>query len=530
MTEETKTINSNQPVYRLSRLLLSRLLDDTAHGLIALFCLAVIVFFAKSYETTLPATDASTHAALALGVTGKGLLPVLPMDQWQSEFPGKFNDHPFFFFYLSGLIQRFFGPDAWSAKLLPGLLSVGCVMLTAWLGGILRSWMTGILAGFVLLFSREFIIDGLNAHLDNGMLFFILASFIAWQKRLPIFAGVLAGIGMWMKSPIALLLFPTMFLVTAMRRRFRLYAIPLLKALCVAVLVGSGVWVLTGWLGGWELVRDYWVRQLWGTMMGGRGGAQEFSPFLFLQVLRTHYMPWSILLAWALFWAFWYRRFRENGFMVPFFGAAIVICAVSLMRFKFDHYFVPAYPFLALVAVQPLALLIRKWEKSIYRTFSVLVLLLATLLLSTPLNPAPESFPALKRFLAVIQNYGTCEDRVLFVEGGQPYGIGADYRHLIKFYTGREMLESSCAEANRMAMYHNINWILISGENFKACLDVFVMERFPSVMRYGKQYLLSKVISGDLRDMKEQDLSPFAGELKAAKDCQAIPFPKDRYN
>src|SRR4051812_26261392 len=155
---------------------------DRLLAVIAVLCFSAVIFLAKASDSTLPATDASTHADLAMSATAHGWIPKLPLGQ---EGDGGnwglgFNDHPFTFFYLSGWVMRFFGPDAWSAKLMPCLFSVGCVILVLLLGRLWRSTMFGLIAALILTLSRHFIIDGLNTHLDNVMGFFILASVLLW--------------------------------------------------------------------------------------------------------------------------------------------------------------------------------------------------------------------------------------------------------------------------------------------------------------------------------------------------------------
>ena len=504
---------------------------DRVAATIALFCFSVAIFLAKANESTLPATDAATHAELAMNATAHGLIPKLPLAQAADlgSWGAGYNDHPFLFFYVSGWVMRFFGPDAWSAKLLPGLFSVGCVMLTLLLGRALRSTMLGLVAGVILCLSRHFIIDGLNAHLDNVMMFFILASFILWERERYSLAGVAAGIGVWFKSPVAFLLFPAAFIAHSVRFEIVGKLRPLARASLIAVAVASVVWIATGLIGGWDLVRDYWVRQFWGTAVGGRGGTQEFDPFTFVRVLRSHYMPWSVFLAIGLTWNVVFLRIKRREFAVPAAAAAVVIVAISSLKFKYEHYFVPAYPFLALVAAQPLAFWFEKRERKVYRVFTIITLLGLTYLLATPINPSPESFPSLRRFMAYIESRGDCRDKVVMVEGGQPYGTYLDYSNLLHFYTGRRTEKADCQTMNLLAQSREVKWILLAGKNFPACVDDSVRKAFSKVLTDGDQILLARtemVEGGDGRI----DLTPLNRELKAVVDCVPPPLLNDNYH
>lgn len=505
-------------------------------AVIALFCLAVAVFLGKAPDSTLPATDAATHAALSMNATAQGLVPALPIGaEAQGGHWGQgFNDHPFLYFYVSGWLMRFFGPDAWSAKLFPCLMSVGCVMLTFWLGALLRSAAFGLLAGFILLASREFVIDGLNAHLDNVMTVFILASFIAWRKNRVFLAGALAGMGVWFKSPVALLLFPAALFfegLASVKSAANWKRVGL--ALGTALVTGFSLWFVAGALGGMDLVRDYWVRQLWGTAVGGRGGAQSWNPFQFVAILRSHYMPWSILLIVSLIWAFARKAcWQVASFRVPLSAAGVLIAAVSLIRFKYDHYFVPAYPFLALLAAHAPAFWLERHAERFYRGFSVFVLALVTFLLATPVETAPESFPALRKFMALIQAHGACEDRVVIVNGGQPYGTFQDYSSLIHFYTGRHAVGTECVGLVQAASDPRAGWIVVSGANFRACVSEELRREFPAVWEYRGQFLLSRRVPAPASGGPAQvhDLSFLGRELKAATDCKAAPLPSNRYH
>lgn len=494
-------------------------------------------FLAKADQTTLPSLDASTHAELALSATANGWIPRFPIsapglgDHW-----GRlgYNDMPAGYFYVSGWVMRLFGASAWSAKLFPGLMSVLCAMLTYALGSL---WggpglgLLGLLSGIILSLSREFFLDGLNAHLDTVMLAFILGSFLLWEKGRWIFSGVCAGLGLWFKSPVALLLFPSLAaaeLLSSPRGGLSWGRWGL--ALGVALLTGSLIWVLTGALGGWELVRDYWLRQVLGTAIGGRGGALPYEAGAFFRILRTHYQPWTLPFLVGLVWVFrGSARWRERGALVPLSAAGVLITVISLMRFKYDHYFVPAYPFLALIAARPFAAWWAPWERVIRRGWSVAVFALGVFLVSTPVQTAPESYPGVRKFAAFIQSYGSCEDRILVIEGGKPYGTYADYQALLQFYTGRATLEASCEASAAQALQDaRIAWVISSASQAQACLAAPEFgARFPVVFRYGNQILLtSRIPAGGVA----VDLSPLARELQAPIDCRPTPLPRDRYH
>lgn len=499
MTDTPEYTGSEVPAS--SSLSPSPLRGDSLVAAIALFCFALIVFFAKSSESTLPATDAAAHAAYAMSATSHGLV---------SQFP---SNLPVTYFVLTGWVMRLLGPSTWVAKLVPGLFSVGTVMLTFTLGRTLRSNVLGIVAALILVLSRDFIRDGLNAHLDGVMLFFILASFIFWERGKYALAGIAAGLGIWFKSPVALVLYPVMLIVHLFRLDVFRKIKPWFVSLGIALGVGSLIWIFTGVFGSWDIVRDYWVSLFSATPVPAQV-QQAFDPLMFLDLLRGSYLPWSVFFAVGLVWGIVFFRFRRAEFVVPLSASVIIIIGISCLRVKYPHYFVPAYPFMSLIAAQPLAYWLEKREAAFNRGLAIFTMLGATLVLVTPIQLAPESFQSLRRFLPYIQLGGDDRDEVVMVEGGQPYGHFNDYANLIRFYTGRTTKLADCQTVNLAAQRREVKWILIFGKNYASCLDDSVRRTFSKEIVDGDQHLLARpgmIASGD---GGKTDLTPLNQDLK----------------
>src|SRR5262249_26363817 len=136
--------------------------------------------------------------------------------------------------------------------------------------------------------------------------------------------------------------------------------------------------------------------------------------------------------------------------------------------------------------------------------------------LCTPVQTAPESYPALRKFAALIQSYGDCRDPVAFVDGEQPYGTGADYQALLSFYTGRPVVSARCEELPPGSV-----WVIASGSNIERCRG-----KFPTVIRYGRQALLTSRVTPE----QALDLTWQSRELSAPIDCRAEALPTDRYH
>ena len=495
----------------------------------ALFGLSLCVFLGKSHETSLQALDSTTHALLALEVTSKGFVPALPMANFVTNHrpDTTFNDHPFTLFYLVGWVMRALGPDAESVRLLPALFSAGSVMLTAAIGSLLYSPVTGLIAGLILLMSRDFVLIGSRFHLDTPMIFFILLSFLFWLKKFPIRAGIAAGIGLWMKSPVAYLIFPVVLLsgwITRDWNRSR-YKEWVFSGV-VAVLTGFLIWGITGMLGGWDLVRDYWTRQVWGTAVGGRGATGPVNHLWGMELLLKHYLPWILLVPFALFRIYRSGKARTSAYALPLIAVLVLESVLSSIRFKHYWYFLPVFPFFALILSGAFRDILDRHSERIRNGFLLLGVGIPAILVCFPLALGPESFPALRKFHPFIQSYGTCKDHVLFVDGGQPFGTALDSIYELSFYTGRNILQArDCEEAIRLIESRSPEWVVLTSRDLGGCLTDRILTRYPSRIRFADQHLLSRIIP----EKDRSDLTPLHRELKPPRNCVPAPEPRNLY-
>lgn len=492
-------------------------------GFVGLTALAIVVFMGKSYENSLQALDSTTHAMLALETTSDGIKPVLPMKNFvtNKRLNPTFNDHPFTLFYLSGKAMRFFGVDGWSARLVATLFSVGCVLAVAILGAMMYSPAVGLVAGLILTASRDFVLIGSRFHLDTAMIFFIILSFIAWWKRRTVCTGVAAGLGLWMKTPVAFLIFPSALLALIFSKKLtRAEFKNLLLSGLIALAVGSGVWILTGLLGGWDLVADYWTRQVWGTAVGGRGGG-NYGFWWGLYLLNRNYLPWVYLLIVSLAAILLRKRWLRPEVALPLAAALIVELVISSMRFKFYWYFLPIFPFLALLCTDVLSGWLKKHQQGVTNFFIGAGMLVPAMLVATPIDFGPETFPALRKFEAIIQSYGTTSDRVMFVDGHQPYGSDLDSIYELSFYTSRRILQSNCLDANTWIKSDQPEWIVVTAPNHQNCLSPELLKPYATQFKFGRQYLFSRII----QKSPAIDLTPLARELKPVQEGKMAPLP-----
>jgi predicted membrane-bound dolichyl-phosphate-mannose-protein mannosyltransferase len=507
-------------------------------ALLSVLALASVVFMGKSYESLLRGIDSNIHASAALNVTADGVKPRLPIPMRFYEAPGTpapskldtshyFNDHPFFGLWLNGLLMRALGPDAWSARLLTGLFSVGSVLLTFALGSLLYSRVFGMLAAVFLVFCRDFVLTSATMSLDTGLVFFILLTFWFWLRRKWVALGLAAGIGLWIKTPIVLLVFPTALIHDAIFRRLDRSFWKLTAAGILAVAVGSLMWLYAGLNGGWEMVQDYWQRQLWGTAVGGRNSGQGTDWGFFFYYVRTGFLPGLPFLLIGLVQIYRRRLWATRAFVVPALATGIVAAVVTAMRFKLGHYVTPVFPFLALISAFSLVKWLEKHEARFYAAITGFAILVMAVLLISPISLGPEAFVALKRFIPLIQVNAQCAEHIALVPGGEPVGSALDYRLALDFYTGRKIQVVECAKlAEELRSSQPPEWIILSHENFLACLPAAERLRFTGNFLVGTQHLLTNRI----KTAEVVDLTPLEVELKAVRDCVAPPYPRDRWH
>lgn len=504
---------------------------------IGLICLSFSIFLGKANQNLIRGIDSNIHATVSMDVTSKGLIPKLPMAGFQmtaADPASNFNDHPFFFFWINGWIMRALGPSGWSARVLTATFSVGCVVLTFLLGEALESALFGLISALFLLFTRDIILTGGGVSLDPALLFFTLLSFLFWQRKQWIWVGVTTGVGLWFKTPVVLLVFPTAFLVSIFQNKSERSGEPSLfhefkkiaGAALLALALGSLVWLATGFIGGWDLVRDYWVRQFWGTVVGGRNRPHQLNLLLPFQMIRNGFVPGLPFLLLGLIQIVRKKLWRKPIVKMSLSALGVLFLALMPVRFCLDYYYNPVFPFLAFLSSFSVHPLIKNRQEVFYTGFSRLVMPLLTLLLCSPITLGPEAFVALKRFMPLIQSYGTCEDRVLVVEGGEPVGSVLDYGLALKFYTGRNVITETCAGVSSILQQSHPQWVVISRENFSHCLSSSEKAFFQTQFQVGSQFLLSNQIP----ESTAIDLTPLERELQPVVDCHPQLYPQDRYH
>jgi len=496
---------------------------------ISLVSLAYVAFLGKSYETSLRGIDSNIHAKVSMDITSQGWKPVLPIPDPNSKSQAGgvyFNDHPFFYFWVNGWVMRALGPSAWSARVLTATFSTGCVVLVLLLGASLHSSLYGFIAALFFLLTKDIILTGATVSLDPPMMFFILLSFLLWSKQNWLGVGIATGIGLWFKTPVVLLIFPTASLIALQRGEFKTDFPKIWRAFLLALGLGSLIWIALGLVAGWPLVGDYWVRQLWGTAFNGRNLGQKIDWTMFFRMVRIGFLPGLPFLLFAAIPITRQRLWKTRPVQVSLTALAVLILLITPMRFKMDYYFNPVFPFLCFLAAFSVLEILKRVEEDFYSIFTGSSSVLMAFLLSTPTSLGPEAFVALKKFIPFIQSYGSCEEPILLIPGGEPIGSAHDYRLVLNFYTGRTVDIEGCESVGTVIRKNEPQWIILSEDNYKRCLTPDEKKKFPTQIKVGHQLLLTD----EIPKPSETDLTVLDRELKPVVNCRPQPYTQDIYH
>ncbi len=505
---------------------------------ILLFLFALTVFFGKADEVSLRGIDSNIHATVSRAlVSGPNVLvPAVPIPavneySWGEAGarrsveqerrlressaltpppPHIFNDHPIGFFLINGWVMKALGASFWSARLATAVSGALAVVMVFELALALGAPGVGIVAALVFAATREFVLSAAAVSLDPPLVFLILLSFVLWLRGRWWQASLVAGLGFWVKTPVCLLLFPSMvFFGWWQTRKLSAFAKPAAGAL-LALGVGALHWlaliVLTG---SSDIVLDYWQGQLGGTLLHGRGGGR-LDPLFFPRHILKSFWPWLPL---AIAGAVTTLRTRSRLGGLAFSVILILWFTFAPMTSLMSHYFLPALPFLALLAAIPFQNRLEQRLPFVKQVLLALTLFVLSIAALTPIPFAPEPFPALRKFAPYIRQTGGCDDEIVWVPGGEPRGSVADAAMWLNFVTARAVVTLSCEQLRGRIGEARLRWVIVSDENFRGCN---ALKAAHPLFRYQNQWLLGFAKGFD---RTVADLRPLEGGTQIEVRC-----------
>ena len=269
-------------------------------------------------------------------------------------------DKPPLFYWLTALSMRLLGDTELAARLPSALLSVVLVAATYALAR--RAFpalpRAALWAGFVLATSVQFFVLARAAVTDMTLAVCLtgaLYGLYAWTQtnggRWMALAGLMTGLGMLAKGPVALVLVGVQavayLLLTRQPRRLLSPALWLGFALCLAV--GLPWFLLMVHLHGQLFIQGFLEANNVTRYL--KAEHQATSPaWYFLETLPLFFFPWSLPLPWVLAFAWrqgkaaYFQRAADNPTLFFGFWAVLVFLFFSASQSKLVTYIFPPVP------------------------------------------------------------------------------------------------------------------------------------------------------------------------------------------
>lgn len=315
---------------------------------------------------------------LALVAVQLPLRPLLPVDEtrylsvaWEMWQRGEFlvpflNGEPYshkppLLFWLIQAGWALFGVNQWSARLLPPLLALLCLLLTWRLGRRLwpqrsdaASWAVWLLfgTGFWLLFMTlvqfDLLVTLFALLAFDGLLQAGRGARGAWWQ-----VGIAIGLGVLGKGPVVLVavlppaLLAPWWVSDGRRVRWRRWYTGVVAALALGVII-SLAWAIPAGVAGGTSYRE---AIFWGQSAGRvlDSFAHRSPWWTYVAVLPLMWLPW---IAWPPFWRA-LRRLpalgRDSGIRFCLAGLLPALLIFSLISGKQGKYLLPVMPLLALL-------------------------------------------------------------------------------------------------------------------------------------------------------------------------------------
>ena len=223
-------------------------------------------------------------------------------------------------YWVVAAFYRCFGASLWWERLVMAALAYSCLWIVFWIGRILFSEPTALLAAGIFATSFRFLMLSRRLLIDILLLFCVLAAiacFLHWWKKGDrkafLFSSLLFGLGFLAKGPVVLLPVAALLLYLLLSRQWaRLQSAPWPLATLLFLSVSSSWFLVLGFQLGWEAVGNF----LWSENLGRFTHIQfgpERGPSFYVGVFFVDYFPWSFLFPGAVLEWVRSRRRRDSN-------------------------------------------------------------------------------------------------------------------------------------------------------------------------------------------------------------------------
>ncbi len=316
--------------------------------LIVLLAVSFVMFFYKLGAPSLFETDEVIYSQVAREIVRSGDWITLHL------FTKNWFIHPPFYMWLTAASSYVFGDNEFNTRLWNALFAVGLVFVTCLLGKRMFRDRVGILAGFILASTLQFILQARMAIFDIPLVFFemlALLFFFNWQeekkKRDYYLFFILMGLAVLMKGPIGVLLpllviIPYLIFTGGLRSLLNIHFIPG----CVATYLIGGTWYTAEAI----IHGKKFVDSVFGFYLIGRYLTtieQHYGPWYFyVPVIIIGFLPWVSFLPFSI--AYQWKNRGNNYNLFSLIWMAVVFVFFSIAGTKLPGYIMPLYPIAAI--------------------------------------------------------------------------------------------------------------------------------------------------------------------------------------
>ena len=222
------------------------------------------------------------------------------------------------------------------------------------------------------------------------------------------------------KGPIAFFVPGGVFLYLTVTRqkdvffRLKTYLIPLVGLAIFAL------WPLALWsVGKSEIFEKYFTAVFIHTALEGRSEpAKDFFFYIFFLIKQTFFI---FPLALAGIWASWKQKCHLGQYACALFLALII--PMSVMSFKYSHYIIPGYPYLALLAGMGITSYApRAWLQQFEsKIFPILTVLLFAVLSIFPITNRSNRTPQLQKIVSLTEGLKAPPRQWALVDRAYPF-------------------------------------------------------------------------------------------------------------
>ena len=316
--------------------------------LFILMILSFIMFFYKLGAPSLFETDEVIYSQVAREIvrTGDWMTPHLFSKEWFV--------HPPFYMWLTALSSYVFGVSEFNTRLWNALFAIGLVYVTYLLGKKMFRDGVGLLAGFILATSLQYILQARMAVFDIPLVFFEMLSilfFFYWlEDKLPKYYYLFflsMGLAVLMKGPIGIVL-PLSAVIVYLAFTSSLMALfnfRIIPGLMIAYLAGGTWYTAEMMIHGREFIDS-----VIGFYVAGRyltAIESHYGPWYFyIPVVIIGFTPWICFLPYSIIYQWRNRGDTDNLFSILWMGTVLLF--FSLAGTKLPGYIMSLYPLAAI--------------------------------------------------------------------------------------------------------------------------------------------------------------------------------------